>query len=88
MAPPEPSGRIEWRRGESNPRPETLKALQGTDLCTASDRGDAECGAPDTVTPDPDAQLQQVVDAWLQLPEAVRAGITAMIRASTGSCDQ
>jgi hypothetical protein len=37
--------------------------------------------AIDTCQTDPD--LTTVVDAWDRLPEAVRAGIVAMVRAST-----
>jgi hypothetical protein len=35
----------------------------------------------DTCQTDPD--LARIVDAWPTLPEAVRAGITAMVRAAT-----
>jgi hypothetical protein len=37
----------------------------------------------DTCQTDPD--LAAVIDAWDRLPEAVRAGIVAMVRASVGS---
>jgi hypothetical protein len=38
--------------------------------------------ATDTRQTDPD--LATVVDAWDRLPEAVRAGIVAMVRAAAG----
>jgi hypothetical protein len=36
----------------------------------------------DTCQTDPD--LKAVVDAWGQLPEAIRAAITALVRAARG----
>ena len=38
--------------------------------------------ATDTCQTDPD--LASVVDAWDRLPEAVRAGIVAMVKATSG----
>jgi hypothetical protein len=32
-----------------------------------------------------DPALREVVDAWDRLPEAVRAGILAMVKAASGS---
>ena len=37
----------------------------------------------DTCQTDPD--LAAVVDAWSELPEAIRAGIVAMVKAASGS---
>jgi hypothetical protein len=39
--------------------------------------------ATDTRQTDPD--LAAVIDAWDRLPEAVRAGIVAMVRAASGT---
>jgi hypothetical protein len=33
-------------------------------------------------SPDPDPDLAEVMDAWPALPDAVRAGILAMVKAS------
>jgi hypothetical protein len=38
--------------------------------------------ATDTCRTDPD--LAAVIDAWDRLPEAVRAGIVAMVKAASG----
>jgi hypothetical protein len=42
----------------------------------------AECGALEAREAILDPGLQAVVDAWQALPEAIRAGILAMIRAA------
>jgi hypothetical protein len=35
------------------------------------------------VRPDPDPDLQAVIDSWDRLPTAVRAGIVAMVKAAS-----
>ena len=47
----------------------------------SEDSGGAECGADFSDSPPSDPDLAVVIDAWAKLPEAVRAGILAMIRA-------
>jgi hypothetical protein len=42
----------------------------------------AECGAPDSPKTPFDPELASVVDAWPKLPDAIKAGIVAMIRAA------
>ena len=57
-----------------------------------SETGGAESGAPEGETApetgpetDPsDPELEAIIRAWPALPEAVRAGIVAMVRAATG----
>jgi hypothetical protein len=44
--------------------------------------GGAESGAPATQTAPIDAGLASVIDAWPALPNAIRAGILAMVRAA------
>jgi len=42
----------------------------------------ADAGAVETKNCSPDADLQSIIDAWPTLPEAIRAGILAMVDAS------
>jgi hypothetical protein len=51
---------------------------------TISPSGGAETGAPATESPLFAPDLMTVVDAWPTLPEAIRAGILAMVRAAAG----
>jgi len=48
------------------------------------DQGGAECGARDARKAEFSPDLAAVVEAWPKLPEAIRAGILAMIRAAGG----
>ena len=41
----------------------------------------------DCVNPSIPADLQQLIDAWPQLPEPVKTGIMAMVRASEGESE-
>ncbi len=41
-------------------------------------QGDAESGAVATIDP----SLASIIDAWATLPDAMKAGILAMVRAS------
>jgi hypothetical protein len=59
------------------------KTPQKNDLDDAADehqRKPQQCAAETAAPTDPD--LCQVIDAWPTLPEAVRAGIVAMVKAS------
>ena len=49
-------------------------------LCTEGGAESGAVGAPDRPT-DPD--LQHLITAWPDLPDAVKAGITAMVQATT-----
>jgi hypothetical protein len=49
-----------------------------------SGQGGAEFGAPATPSPAIDPGLAALIDAWPTLPEPIRAGILAMIRAAGG----
>jgi hypothetical protein len=42
-------------------------------------KGDAECGAVTTIEPD----LASVIEAWATLPDALKAGIVAMVKAAS-----
>ena len=46
--------------------------------------GSAESGALNRTKPNIDPALAAIIDAWPTLPEAIRAGILAMIRAAGG----
>ena len=58
---------------------------ENKDLQNPSESSGAESGAvlPETAPVDPD--LAKVIDAWPDLPEAVKAGISAMVSAAQGS---
>ena len=43
----------------------------------------AESGACDTLNAPQDRDLVRVVEAWPELPEPIKAGILAMVRAAT-----
>ena len=45
-----------------------------------SDNAGANAGAVETKTGRFDADLQALINAWPDLPEAIRAGILAMVR--------
>lgn len=47
--------------------------------------GGAESGAPGAPERLRDPELQRIIDAWDGLPEAVRAGIVAMVNAAGGA---
>jgi hypothetical protein len=44
----------------------------------------AKSGAPTPTRPNIDPALAALIDAWPTLPEAIRAGILAMVRAAGG----
>ncbi len=50
---------------------------------TVSEQGGAESGAHTAPTAVSDPDLVAVISAWPKLPEAVRAGIVAMVKASS-----
>jgi hypothetical protein len=56
------------------------KALKTTEIRVPSG---AESGALAPQAPTLDAGLASLIDAWPTLPEAIRAGIVAMVRAAT-----
>jgi hypothetical protein len=49
------------------------------------DQSGAECGALEARDAPSDLDLAAVVDAWPALPDAIKAGILAMIRAACES---
>ena len=84
----ERGGKSERRRWDSNPR---MAVLQTGDLPRKTrgktgipgDAG-ANAGAVETKRGQSDPDLQGIIDAWADLPEAIRAGIVAMVRAASG----
>jgi hypothetical protein len=46
--------------------------------------GGAKSGALDLTKPNIDPALASLIDAWPKLPEAIRAGILAMVQAAGG----
>ena len=47
-----------------------------------SENAGADAGAVETKNAHDDADLQAIVDAWPTLPEAIKAGILAMVTAA------
>jgi len=52
-----------------------------------SDSAGADAGAVETKTAHDDGDLQAIIDAWPTLPDAIRAGILAMVKAAGGSAE-
>jgi hypothetical protein len=52
---------------------------------SAAEQSGAKSGALDKQNGPFDAELAEVVQAWPNLPEAIRAGILAMVRAARGA---
>ena len=46
--------------------------------------GAAKSGAPDAANQDVDLELNEVINAWPELPAALQHGILAMVRAGRG----
>ena len=66
--------------------PEGLEhSAKSTGKTGFSDLGGAECGALGAGLAPIGADLQAIIDAWPALPEALRAGILAMIQAAERS---
>ncbi|WP_145059642.1 hypothetical protein [Adhaeretor mobilis] len=62
--------------------PVGIEQHQGLPEETAvSDSGGAECGAVGAQSAKVDADLAELIDHWADLPNAVKAGILAMVRA-------
>ncbi len=78
---------VKWSRGESNPRAGTAKPGSHKQLRTRESRGGAESGAVGAESAPADPDLQRLIDAWPTLPDAVRAGIAAMVRAAARAQD-
>ena len=71
-----------WSRGDSNPRAETENECNVNDLQSSPDSRDAKSGAFEAKTSDIDFDLALIIERWEELPEAVKAGIVAMVKAS------
>ena len=56
-------------------------------LGESSESGGAESGADKPICSDFAPDLQQVIDAWADLPEAVKTGIVAMVKAAGRGCE-
>jgi len=62
--------------------PKYVTTCGNKDLQNPSPEGGAESGAVSPISGRVDARLRRVIDAWPDLPEAVKAGILAMVKAS------
>ncbi len=68
-----------------SPEEEGLEPLQDSpEKTTVSEQGGAQSGAHTAPTAVSDPDLAGVISAWPELPEAVRVGIVAMVRAARG----
>jgi hypothetical protein len=80
----------QWSRGESNPRAGSQKALNLSQKRTRSVSGGAKSGALSgdsgsmgaSGLSQPGPRLARVIESWPDLPEAVRAGIAAMVEST------
>jgi hypothetical protein len=62
-----------------------IRTLPNSSAKTAfSAQGGAESGAPATQSPAIDPALVALIDTWSTLPDTIRAGILAMVRAAGG----
>ena len=74
-----------WRIGRQASGEGGIRTTPETGYKTAFfAEGGAESGAPTLTTPNIDPDLAALIDAWPNLPDAIRAGILAMIRAAGG----
>ncbi len=67
--------------GETGLEPVTATKGNHSELRDVIDLGGAESGAVGDKGGPSDPDLQRLIDAWPLLPEAVKAGILAMVRA-------
>ena len=58
---------------------------ENTGKIGVSSQSGAESGAVDAENRPDDPRLEEVIDAWGGLPDAVKAGILAMVRAAGGT---
>lgn len=90
---PEASGRLvrQYTRQDSNLQPTVPKTVAGRDVNPMRGKGFKVASKDALPTPCPTSSpvlppdLALVVESWDRLPEAVRAGIVAMVRAASGS---
>lgn len=68
--------------GDTGLEPLSTTVHANKELRESAPQGGAESGAVGAQTPPIDPDLQAVVKAWPGLPESVRAGIVAMVRAA------
>jgi hypothetical protein len=59
-----------------------VTSSKNKDLRDSQNASGAESGAVSPISGPIDPDLQRVIDAWPNLPEAVKAGIVAMVKAS------
>jgi hypothetical protein len=69
--------------GDTGLEPPSVSGRESNDLGQSSGAGAAKSDASDRKNAATDPDLQSVVDAWPTLPDAVKAGILAMVRASS-----
>ena len=78
--------------GDTGPEPDATSTRDGNDLQNRPVSGGAESGAESVktppVTPPTDADLAGVVKAWPSLPDALKAGIVAMVKAAAPASGQ
>jgi len=64
----------------------TYQKLSAAELPQTLVNTESTSGTPDVLAPGlrKDTDLQAIIDAWSTLPDAVKAGILAMVKASKG----
>ncbi len=65
--------------------PVNVTKRKGNELRDVEDVGGAESGAVETEKAPIDPDLARLIDTWPNLPEAIRAGIVAMVNTAIES---
>jgi hypothetical protein len=76
------SRRVRAKKSSGEDRTRTLAKNAGETASAVQDG--ADYGALSAETAELDAELQAIIDAWPSLPDDVKAGIVAMVRAAGG----
>lgn len=70
--------------GQSGLEPGSVSSTEAKHLRKADDYRAAESGASGDETSPQDTDLALIIERWEHLPEAVKTGIMAMVKASEG----
>jgi hypothetical protein len=71
-------------RGKEYPWRDANEPAISGEILQKAEGGGAKSGAPTPIKPTIDPDLAALIDAWPTLPEAIRAGIVALVRAAGG----
>ncbi len=70
--------------GRTGLEPVTVTARKNSKLQNQAVSGGAESGADSADLAQIDSDLQHIIDAWPDLPEPIKAGVLAMVKAANG----